>query len=383
MAVDRQVELAARGSDAWNEWRRAHPDTAPDLSGADLAGQDLGGADLSFTNLFAADLTRSRLARSDFNSANLMYAVMTAADMSGADFRQANLFAADLSGTVLTGCRFSGAHAAGVKLRKALLEEANLFVADISRADLSGAGLKRANFFGSKLVGSNLSGADCRAADLSGADLTGALLVDTDFTGATLSDCRIRGVTAAGLRLDGAVANDLVVTGEGEPEIAVDGFAAGLYLTSMIRGLESAEENPLTTDAVMLLGRYPHERRGFLNALREATRTAGFVPLLFDLDGAGGEDYSALVADLARLTRLVIADLAGTAEPPVELEYLAARTSAAIQPILAGPAGAGAVSSLEAISDSDTVRGLFQTDDAAAMIMAFGPRLLAPLKRLP
>jgi uncharacterized protein YjbI with pentapeptide repeats len=345
-----------------------------------LPGAALAGADLAFTNLFAADLSGADLAGADFNSANMMYANLSGADLGGADFRQANLFAADLSHSRLRGSRFSGAHASGIRLKDSDLEGANLFVADISRANLSGACLRNSNFFGSLLSHSNLTGADCRDADLSGADLAGALLVEVDLTGATLSDCKIKGITATGLKLEGAVQNDLVLTAEGEPEIAVDGFEAALEVTSVIKGTAAnARDGIPGTRAVLLLGAYPHERKGFLNAVREEVRKAGCTPLLFDLETAGKADFSPMVEALAERTALILVDLGGMASIRGEIAGLASRSQVPLQPLLAGPSSPEMASAPGYPLEGPSVLDLFQTDDAAMMILAIGPKLISHL----
>ncbi|MHB1003470.1 MAG: pentapeptide repeat-containing protein [Thermoleophilia bacterium] len=316
MADDQHLKLAASGAAAWNQWRRENESATPDLSGAGLAGADLEGAILAFASLFAADLAGARLARADFNSANLMYAGLTAADLEGADFRQANLFAADLSRARLKGSRFSGAHASGVKLRDADLEGANLFVADLSHADLRGARLGQANFFGSLLNDADLSGADCRETDLSGADLSRARLADVDFTGATLTDCKVPGVIATGLKLDGASQNDLVLTVSSLPEITVDGLDAALLLAPLVSGGESTVDRLPGGDAILLLGAYPHERKAFLNALRDEIRQAGFIPVYADLAENGSNSLAETLLGLARPCRLALVDSAAWSNSP-------------------------------------------------------------------
>lgn len=378
MADEQHKKLASIGGAAWNQWRRENDGVTLDLSGAGLAGADLHGADLAFANLFAADLAGARLARADFNSANLMYAGLAEADLEGADFRQANLFAADLSHARLKGSRFSGAHASGVKLRGADLEGANLFVADLSHADLSGARLRKANFFGSLLNDADLTGADCHETDLSGADLSRALLAGVDLTGATLTDCKVPGIIATGLKLDGASQNDLVLTAASLPEITVDGLEAAILLAPLISGGALEDDHLPGGDAILLLGAYPHERKAFLNALRDEIRQAGFIPLFVDLAETGNHSLATTVLRLARLCRLALVDLGGMEQLPSELKQLA-DSALPIQPLLAGAASAAVTEELAGLSAAANQRPLFQTEDNAMMIMALGPKVVSAL----
>ena len=69
MANQEHLDILKQGVDAWNEWKRQHPDIEPDLSDADLSetqlvlltggdviGIDLSGANLSGAILWGADL---------------------------------------------------------------------------------------------------------------------------------------------------------------------------------------------------------------------------------------------------------------------------------------------------------------------------------------
>ena len=56
MANDDHVARLREGADAWNAWRREHPDVEPDLLDAVLRGLDLSRADLAGTDLRKADL---------------------------------------------------------------------------------------------------------------------------------------------------------------------------------------------------------------------------------------------------------------------------------------------------------------------------------------
>ena len=76
MGDARQLEILAKGADAWNAWIK--PRVIPDLSGADLSRANLRGADLSRANLRGADLSRANLRE---------------ANLRGADLREANLCA--------------------------------------------------------------------------------------------------------------------------------------------------------------------------------------------------------------------------------------------------------------------------------------------------
>jgi kumamolisin len=74
------LELLKQSPEAWNVWRRGHPEIEPDLTGAPLADADLDKADLILADLSQADLRRANLA-----SCKLAGARLAGADLTGAE----------------------------------------------------------------------------------------------------------------------------------------------------------------------------------------------------------------------------------------------------------------------------------------------------------
>jgi uncharacterized protein YjbI with pentapeptide repeats len=182
----------------WNQWREAHPDIQPDLSGVNLSGKE--------TNLSTANLTEANLTEALLRSANLFRAILTRANLTGTSLWKARLSGADLSRAVLTfadldsakliGAKLIGAKLIGANLNNALLQGANLSNALLDEANLSTANLTEALLKGASLIHINLRGAHLNKANLQGADLFGAYLSWTDF-----SDADLRGASLFGAYL--------------------------------------------------------------------------------------------------------------------------------------------------------------------------------------
>lgn len=96
MANDDHVAPLRQGVDAWNAWRREHPDVDPDLRNSVLRGLDLS----------RADLVGSDLRNADFRGTILRGAQLLRARLDGANMFKAVLDDADLEGAVLTGALF-------------------------------------------------------------------------------------------------------------------------------------------------------------------------------------------------------------------------------------------------------------------------------------
>ncbi len=86
MANEEHVRLISQPGGDWNKWRADHPDTRPDLRGADLAGQWL-----LELNLEGADMRGARLGASSLTTSVLRGADLTQADASGVRFNECDL----------------------------------------------------------------------------------------------------------------------------------------------------------------------------------------------------------------------------------------------------------------------------------------------------
>jgi hypothetical protein len=114
MANQEHLDILAKGVEAWNKWRREHPDVRPDLYGARLEGVKLRGVDM--------------------RRADLRLALMPAMDLSGAAFSDADLSGAELAGAIFDLTR----------LNRTRLNGANVATAWLNRASLRGADLESA-----------------------------------------------------------------------------------------------------------------------------------------------------------------------------------------------------------------------------------------------
>jgi hypothetical protein len=286
----------------WNVWRQQNPDIRPDLVEASLIEEDLARADLHHADMRGAVLKAARLSSADFTSAdlrdaslgdaNLGFATLVDADLSGADLTVADLFAANLKGARLRG--------------------ASLGYANISRADFEGA-------------------------DLTEADLKIANTVETKFANAILTGCRVYGISAWRLKLDGATQQNLVITPEGEPEITVDNIEVAQFVYLLLYNQKiRAAIDAITSKAVLILGRFTHERKAVLDALRNELRKRDYLPILFDFDVPATRDITETVTLLARMSRFIIADLTDPSSIPKELEAIVPQLAIPVQPLIEG-----------------------------------------------
>jgi uncharacterized protein YjbI with pentapeptide repeats len=332
MANPDHLNTLRQGVDAWNAWRK--PDITPELAGADLREANLNGANLSGANLNGADLRDAHLhwadlseadlseahllSETNLNGANLSRAyLLSETNLSGADLREANLSKADLTGANLIKADLSGAN----------LDEANLWGADLREAHLRGANLSRAN----------LSGANLRGAKLSKADLAYATLVDADSTDANLTDCRIYGVSAWGLKLSGETSqrNLIITRTRNEPKITVDNIEVAQFIYLLLNNQKIRQViDTITSKVVLILGRFTHERKAVLDALRDELRKRDYLPILFDFNKPDSKDLTGTVTTLANMVRFIVADGTDPKSIPHELATIVPTTIVPVKPIL-------------------------------------------------
>lgn len=353
MARAEHIAELQRGNAAWNSWRRENPDIVPNLCQTDLRGAFLGGANLceavleganlseagaypNITNLCGANLSRANLRGANLSGAflggaNLCQADLTGAYCGGASLVWANLSAADLSAGNLFKADLSWANCCRASLSRSILSEANLCGANLSESSLSMADLG-----GAYLTNADLSGADLNNANLTGARLIGTRLWRTNLERATLSKCLIYGVAVWDAELDQSDQRDLVIAAPNQPTIEVD----GLELAQLIRLLFDGPRLGDTVDAfgkkvVLILGRFLWERKVILEAIREALRHCGYVPIYLDCEIPRTRNLQDTIVALARLSRFIIADISDPRSIPQELaRVVPTLPSVPVQPLL-------------------------------------------------
>jgi uncharacterized protein YjbI with pentapeptide repeats len=341
MTNEGHVVLLRASVAEWNDWRLKNSRIIPDLSHADLSEKVLRGAYLYRANLAGANLSGADLAGANLNHANLFRAEAGEADFSGASLVKANLsqaeliranfHQADLSEGTLVRANLSGANLSGANLRAANLGQASLFRANLSRAtlnhaslfkaDLSEADLGEASLIGTNFHGATLDRARLVRANLTNANLYSALLVRADLEEAILTNCSVYGASACNVNLAGSRQRDLDIMPVDQPPVAVGDLEAAQLLCLLLhhdRVRELIETIALKT--VLIIGRFPPERRPVLEAIEDGLRRRGYSPVVMDFDAPGSRNMTEAVKILGRMSKFIIADLTGDPAIPEILD---------------------------------------------------------------
>ena len=330
MANVRHLEIVRAPSGGWNDWRRKNTRVLPDLAGADLCGADLAGANLAKADLSGArlegaslcgaNLTRARFFGAQLAGADLNRATLVKANLSQADLAGANLNAADLSQAFLIKANLSGA-----SLVEARLEGANLGQASLFRANLTRAALRKASFFKADLTEADLSETDLdganlqeavlertnlRAANLSNANLCFATLLRTNLEKAVIDNCSVCGISLWDVDLKDARQQDLDIMPPQQPVLAVDNLQTAQLVGMLLHQQKSRNDVfSVSLNTVLVMGRFPPERKPVLEAIKDALRRCDYSPLVLDFLVPGPRDMNETVKTLGRMSRFIIADL--------------------------------------------------------------------------
>jgi len=361
MSNPEHLAILKEGVGVWNKWMLEHLEAELDFSGANLSGANLreanlyeanlsganlSGADLRSANLSGANLSGAELRSANLDEANLSGANLDEANLSGANLREADISEANLSGANLYEANIREANIREANIREAKLIDAILLEADLRRADLrranlnsaylSRADLSEAILGKADLSEANLSGATLSRANLEEAILTGAGLIESNLEGANLTACYVYGISAWNVRLKGAIQSNLVITPAGESAIQVDNLEVAQFIYLLLNNDKIRDViDTVGKKAVLILGRFTTDRKAGLDAIREALRNNGYLPILFDFEKPSTRDTQETIVTLAGMVRFIIADITDPKSIPQEVASIVPNLpSVPVQPLL-------------------------------------------------
>jgi hypothetical protein len=79
--------------------------------------------------------------------------------------------------------------------------------------------------------------------------------------------------------------NNLVITPGDEPQITIDSLEVAQFVYLLLKNEKIRDVmNTLGKRAVLILGRFSEPRKRILDAVREALRHKGYLPIVFDFE---------------------------------------------------------------------------------------------------
>ncbi len=379
MATEESLAFLEQGPEAWNTWRRTiYPhkrriiqsnrlDQAlgrvndPDLSGVALKGFDFRGYNLRYTNFDAADLTGAR-----FDGVDLHKARFVGATLASATFDRSILFGASLTGSSCVRTTFNGATLTGAQL---------------VRADLTEAKLPGAILGGASLCDANLYKANLRGAELVNVRLVRTRLIETDLSHARIDGCALYGASVWGVRLEGATQRRIVITPKKQARVIVDSLEVGQFVYLLLQNNKIRDAiDAIVANAVLILGRFTHERKAVLETVRAELNARGYLPILFDFQGPRSRDVTETVSTLAHLARFIIVDVTEPRSVPQELQRIVPDLpSVPVQPLI--QEAAAEYGMFEHFRSYSWVLPAFAYRDQEHVVTAFSRAILDPAER--
>jgi hypothetical protein len=151
-----------------------------------------------------------------------------------------------------------------------------------------------------------------------------------------LTQCYIYGIAVWNVQLQGANQENLVFTRPTESLITVDNLEVAQFIYLLLNNPKIREViDTISRKAVLILGRFTLERKAVLDALRDALRSQGYLPILFDFDKPASRDITETISTLAHLALFVIADITDAKSIPQELMTIVPNLpSVPVQPLI-------------------------------------------------
>ena len=147
------------------------------------------------------------------------------------------------------------------------------------------------------------------------------MLIKTDLREATLTDCSVYGISTWAVQLEGAHQADLVITRYDQPIITVDNLEVAQFIYLLLNNQKIRDViNTIAEKAVLILGRFTPKRKAVLDAIREALREHGYVPIVFDFERPTNRDFTETIMTLAGMYLFIIADITNPKSSPLELQ---------------------------------------------------------------
>ena len=100
-----------------------------------------------------------------------------------------------------------------------------------------------------------------------------------------------------------------MITPEDESAIHVDNLEVAQFVYLLLNNDKIRDViDTIGKKAVLILGRFTTDRKAVLDAIREALRNSGYLPILFDFEKPGTRDTHETIVTLAGMVRFIIAD---------------------------------------------------------------------------
>jgi hypothetical protein len=161
-------------------------------------------------------------------------------------------------------------------------------------------------------------------------------LVNTNLEGANLTGCSVYGISAWDVNLKGAIQLDLVITPVNESPLQADNLEVAQFIYLLLNNEKIRDViDTIGKKAVLILGRFTPERKAVLDAIRDALRRHGYLPILFDFEKPSTRDTQETITTLAGMARFIIADITDPKSIPQELASIVPNLpSVPLQPLL-------------------------------------------------
>lgn len=201
------------------------------------------------------------------------------------------------------------------------LTGANFSEANLYRASFWRANLQDTDFSGARVSSGNFNGANLSNAKFPGANLKYARLVGANVEGADFSKCFVYGASIWNLQGEPKEQSNLIITPPSESIVVVDNLEIAQFVYLLLNNSKIRDViSTIGQKAVLILGRFIHDRKEILDAIADYLRKKGYLPMIFDFEKSHERDFTETIRILAGLSLFVIADITNPRSCPLELQ---------------------------------------------------------------
>jgi len=117
--------------------------------------------------------------------------------------------------------------------------------------------------------------------------------------------------------------------------IQVDNLEVAQFIYLLLNNQRIRSVNDtITSKVVLILGRFPPERKVVPDAIRDELRSRDYLPVLFDFEKPANKDLTGTISTLANMARFIVADLTDSSIVPHELATVVPGTVVPVQAII-------------------------------------------------
>ncbi len=326
-----KISLSKNDCTYWNDWRKAHPDVQPQLSGINFRpkrqngkfiGIRLDGYNFCSTNLEGVQLQYAQITNVTFENANLRESSLIQANLNTCELNNCDLTQIRLADTLMENCNLKNTN-----LMRAFLFNSKFISTNFSNSFMAESEMTSSKFDNCKFHSTNLRNSSNQSTvfiscQIQNSNLSGSNFIGAKFIDSSMNDSTVFGINAWNVELENTIQSSLkLYSPKNETTITVDDIRIAQFINLVTNNTNLKQIiSSITNKGVLILGRFSDDKLNELKELKLKLKQRGFIPIIFNFRRPEQRDFSETVMTLAGLCKFVIADITSPKSVPLELQ---------------------------------------------------------------